>query len=81
MDIVFITDGDCYVSDKFARKFKQIKEEKEFKTMGVLVNMGGGRSSDSSLKEFCDGDIILVSDLAELTDGDSTVNKSIFGAL
>ena len=49
--------------------------------MGVLVNMGGGRSSDSSLKEFCDGDIILVSDLAELTDGDSTVNKSIFGAL
>ena len=80
-DIVFITDGDCYVSDKFSRKFKQIKEEKEFKTMGVLVNMGGGHCSDSSLKEFCDGDIILVSDLADLTDGDSNVNKSIFGAL
>ena len=80
-DIVFITDGDCCVSDKFTRKFKQIKEEKQFKTMGVLVNMGGEHCSDRSLKEFCDGDIILVSDIADLKDGESNVNKSIFGAL
>lgn len=79
-DIVFITDGDCYVSDKFSQKFKQIKAEKEFKTMGVLVNMGRGHVSDSSLKEFCDS-ITLVSDIADLTDSDSSVNKSIFGAL
>ncbi len=80
MDIVFITDGDCYVSDNFKRKFKGIKEEKDFKTMGVLVNMGRGHVSDSSLKEFCDN-ITLVSDIADLSDSDSTVNKSIFGAL
>lgn len=79
-DIVFITDGDCYVSDTFSRKFNQIKQEKEFKTMGVLVNMGRGHVSDSSLKEFCDS-ITLVSDIADLKDSDSQVNKSIFGNL
>lgn len=79
-DIVFITDGDCYVSDGFSRKFKQIKEEKDFKTLGVLVNMGCGHVSDSSLKEFCDN-ITLVSDIADLNDGNSDVNKSIFGSL
>ena len=79
-DIVFITDGDCYVSDNFSRKFKQIKEDKDFRTLGVLVNMGHGHVSDSSLKEFCDS-ITLVSDIADLNDGNSEVNKSIFGSL
>lgn len=79
-DIVFITDGDCYVSDTFCRKFNQVKQEKDFKTMGVLVNMGRGHVSDSSLKEFSDS-ITLVSDIADLKDSDSAVNKSIFGAL
>lgn len=79
-DIIFITDGDCYVSDNFSRKFKQIKEDKDFKTLGVLVNMGHGHVSDSSLKEFCDS-ITLVSDIADLNDGNSEVNKSIFGSL
>ena len=79
-DIVFITDGDCYVSDNFSRKFNQIKQEKDFKTMGVLVNMGRGHVSDNSLKEFCDN-ITLVSDIADLKDSNSNVNKSIFGNL
>lgn len=79
-DIIFITDGDCYVSDNFSRKFKQIKEDKDFRTLGVLVNMGHGHVSDSSLKEFCDS-ITLVSDIADLNDGNSEVNKSIFGSL
>ena len=79
-DIVFITDGDCYVSDNFSRKFKQIKEDKDFRTLGVLVNMGCGHVSDNSLKEFCDN-ITLVSDIADLNDGNSEVNKSIFGSL
>ena len=79
-DIVFITDGDCYVSDSFSRKFNQIKEEKDFRTLGVLVNMGRGHISDSSLKEFCDS-ITLVSDIADLTDSNSVANTTIFGAL
>ena len=28
-DIIFITDGDCYFSEAFCRKFKQIKEDKD----------------------------------------------------
>lgn len=79
-DILFLTDGDCCISDSFRCKFKQIKEEKEFKTMGVLVDIGRGHASDASLKEFCDS-ITLVSNVADLKDSDSTVNKSIFGNL
>ena len=78
-DIVFITDGDCYVSDKFLKKFKQTKEDKEFKTLGVLVDVDS-YSSESSLKEFCDS-ITLVSNIADLKNSESDVNKSIFGAL
>lgn len=79
-DIVFITDGDCYVSDSFTRKFNQIKEDKDFRTLGVLVNMGRGHHSDSSLKEFCDN-ITLVSDIADIKNADSEINKAIFGAI
>lgn len=79
-DILFITDGDCYVSDDFKRKFKQLKEDKEFKTLGVLVNMGRGHTSNTSLKEFCD-DIVPVSNIADLTNSESDTNKRIFGTL
>ena len=79
MDIVFITDGDCYVSDKFLKKFKKEKEEREFKVLGVLVNIES-YSTDSSIKEFCDS-VTTVSNIADLTNSESDVNKSIFGAL
>lgn len=79
-DIMFITDGDCGVSDKFLRKYRTVKEDKGFKTQGILVNMGYGHCSDSTLKEFCD-DITLVSDVAQLKDSESEVNKAIFGSL
>ena len=59
---------------------KQIKEDKDFRTLGVLVNIGGYHVSDASLKEFCDS-ITLVSNITDLTDSDSNVNTSIFGAL
>lgn len=79
-DILFITDGDCYVSDKFSKRYKQIKEEKEFKTLGVLVDIGRGHCSDASLKEFCDN-IARVSNIADLKNGKSDINKEIFGSL
>lgn len=79
-DIMFITDGDCGVSDKFLRKYRTIKEDKGFKTQGILVNMGRGHCSDSTLKEFCDT-VTLVSDVAQLKDSESGVNKAIFGSL
>lgn len=79
-DIIFVTDGDCGVSDSFKQKFKQIKEEKEFACKGILVDMGSWRSSDSTLREFCD-DVVRISNIADLTNGDSEVNKQLFGSI
>lgn len=79
-DILFITDGDCGVSDKFLRRYKTIKEDKGFKTKGVLINLGWGHSSEGTLKEFCD-DIVKISDVADLNNAESDLNKNIFGSL
>ena len=79
-DILFITDGDCSVSSDFLRKYKAVKEEKEFKTLGVLVDMGHGHCSTGTLEEFCDN-ITFVSNVADLSSSDSAANKAIFGAL
>lgn len=79
-DIIFVTDGDCSVSDEFKKKFKTLKEDKEFSCKGILVNMGRCSSSDSTLKEFCD-DIVRISDVADLKNGDSAVNKQLFGSI
>ena len=80
MDILFITDGDCSVSDNFLKKYKAVKEEKEFKTLGVLVDMGRGHCSTGTLDQFCDN-ITRVSSVADLSSSDSEANKAIFAAL
>ena len=77
-DIVFITDGDCSVSDDFRRKFKQLKEDKEFRTMGVLVDYG--HTSRTTLDDFCDS-VTTVSQIADAKNANSDVNKMIFGSL
>ncbi len=79
-DLLFVTDGDCGVSDNFKKEFKRIKEEKEFACKGILVDMGSWRSSDATLKEFCD-DVVRISNVADLTNGDSEVNKALFGSI
>lgn len=79
-DILFITDGDCGVSDKFKQKFKEMKEEKEFVTRGILIDMGRYHSSDATLREFCD-DVVRISDIAELKNGSSDSVKNLFGSL
>lgn len=78
-DIMFISDGDCGISDEFKRKFKRLKEDKEFRCFGILVDMGG-HNYRGSLEEFCD-EIVNVSKIADLNDAESDVNKNIFGAL
>jgi uncharacterized protein with von Willebrand factor type A (vWA) domain len=79
-DIVFITDGDCSISSEFKRKFNALKEEKEFSCMGILVNTGGGRVSDKSLKEFCDV-IHTVGSIADLNNAESDTAKAIFSGV
>ena len=79
-DIMFITDGDCSTSDTFLRKFNSAKEEYEFKTKGILVDLGRYHSSDASLREFCD-DVVRISSIAELNDANSDINKQLFAGL
>lgn len=78
MDIVFITDGDCSVSSDFKRKFTQLKEDKDFRTLGVLVDYG--HTSRTTLDDFCDS-ITTVSRIADAKDANSEVNKMIFSTL
>jgi uncharacterized protein with von Willebrand factor type A (vWA) domain len=77
-DIVFITDGDCGVSDRFIREFKKLKEDKDFKALGVLVDYG--HSSNATLNDICDS-VTTISKIADARNADSDVNKMIFGSL
>lgn len=78
-DIVFITDGDCMIPDAFKRKFKQLKEDKDFRTLGVVIDYNG-YATDTTLKEFCDS-VTNISSIAEAKNAQSQVNQAIFGAL
>lgn len=75
-DITFITDGECSVDDNFLKKFNKTKEDKEFRVLSVLVDAGGGRVSDSTLKNFSDK-IVHVSTLADLDNADSGATSQI----
>lgn len=79
-DILFITDGECSISDQFAKTFNRTKEEKDFRCLGILIDLGGGRTSDASLKKFCDN-ITRISSLKDIEDTASNVNRAIFGTL
>ena len=80
-DILFVTDGDCSVSEDFKKRFKKIKEEKEFSCKGILIDMGRYRSSSKTLEEFCDGEIVRVSTIADLTDANADVNRQLFSSI
>ena len=49
-DILFITDGESDVENDFLKRFKKVKEEKEFVVQGILV--GSGRTAQ--MERFCD---------------------------
>ena len=79
-DIVFITDGDCSISHEYCNKFNKLKEEKDFRCLGVQVDMGRGSYGRDSLKDFCDT-VTTVSKIADITKADSDFNKEIFNAV
>lgn len=67
-DIVFVTDGDCGVSDKWLAEFKKVKAEKQFFVNTVLINTGGHGASKGTISKFSDN-ITTISNLAQLDDG------------
>jgi uncharacterized protein with von Willebrand factor type A (vWA) domain len=74
-DIVFVTDGECSLSDDFIKKFNKIKEEKEFACRGILIDLDR-YSSQRTLDLFCT-DVVRISNLTEM-QADSAVAKQIF---
>ena len=53
-DLVFITDGECDLDDRFIKEFLESKKKMKFKVTGILLDKGNGSVSDISLKKFCD---------------------------
>ncbi len=51
-DIIFITDGECAVTDSWLKEFKAWKKAKAVTVFSVLITPG--YNSDVSLKEFSD---------------------------
>ena len=75
-DILFITDGECDVSDAFLREFNTIKTDKEFQCFGIVIDIGG-YGHYKGIKDFCDK-VTTISNVSDLNDSKSEVNKSIF---
>jgi len=53
-DIVFITDGECGISQSFLDSYKKNKKALKFRITGILLDRGSGSCSIGSLKAFCD---------------------------
>ena len=51
-DIMFITDGVCSISDKFAADFREKSQQLNFKVTGIIID--AGVDMDFSLTPFCE---------------------------
>ncbi len=75
-DIIFITDGECAVTNDWLKDFKAWKKSKEVTLFSVLVNTGWA-CSNASLKEFSD----RITTLADITSKGEGVAIDIFQAV
>jgi len=57
-DVIFISDGECDVSDEFLQKFLAVKREKQFSVYSVLIGYGG-----DVLRKFSD-DVVEIDSIA-----------------
>ena len=61
-DIVFITDGECTLSQEYLDELHQEQIAHSFKVTGVLLDKGSP-GTDFSLKEFCRTSELLRDDI------------------
>ncbi|OIO46378.1 MAG: hypothetical protein AUJ25_00070 [Parcubacteria group bacterium CG1_02_37_13] len=61
-DIVFITDGQCAVSQDFLMDFNQARKEVLFNVYSVLLTKGGGSVSTAAVERFSD-EVFEIEDL------------------
>ena len=59
-DIIFVTDGQCHVTDKWLAQFHEDCDRLEVNVWGVNVN---GRKTDEPLHSICRGQVATVSDM------------------
>jgi uncharacterized protein with von Willebrand factor type A (vWA) domain len=71
-DVVFITDGECAVSDDFAENFRNKKAEHKFTVTGLLLDKDSP-GFEFSLESFCE----KVYRTSEILEGD--VVRSVLG--
>lgn len=69
-DIIFVTDGDTYLSDEFMTHYLQVKKKLEFQCMGCVL---GGSSIQPELEKFTD-QWFTADDLVEAAEN-STIFK------
>ena len=67
-DFVFVTDGECAVSQTFLKEFHEQKEEKKFRVLSVACERG----QPSSLKPFSDT-ILRASDITKADDASAKI--------
>jgi uncharacterized protein with von Willebrand factor type A (vWA) domain len=55
-DILFLTDGFSILNNKFLEKYRKLKEEKQFKTIGLLLDDSDIERNEGKheLEKFCD---------------------------
>ena len=63
-DIVFITDGECYLSPEQIEEIQKLKKETEVRIHGIAISVGS-YCSGSTLEPFCDH-ISVVNSLGEI---------------
>ena len=51
-DVVFITDGECALSESYIEALRRVQTEYRFTVTGVLLDQGNA-GMDFSLKSFC----------------------------
>ena len=64
-DVMFITDGECHISDEFASNFRDKSKQLKFKVTGILIDTNEA-DAGSSLEPFCE----KVYRLSEMTGDD-----------
>jgi uncharacterized protein with von Willebrand factor type A (vWA) domain len=78
-DLIFITDGEAPIGDKFRDKFNEWVKESKVSIYSILINQGG-YSSTASLKEFTKKENIFK--LTELSQDDQdTLAITIFDSI
>ena len=82
-DILFVSDGEAYLSDTFLKRFKRFKEEYECRCVGIALSDPSKKQdlfkedSASILNKFCD-EVVTLDALIELNHQTSSKTTQLF---